>query len=111
MAEQVTPSIAHQARRASHQSGQPAPTVTTVLLCDNTLLRSGLQSILRGGPFAPAVTASTADATLAQDVVSECALVLIEASQSISHLLNVVRRVREQAPKARIVALADQFDL
>jgi two-component system, NarL family, nitrate/nitrite response regulator NarL len=111
MAEQVTPFIASQALRASHQSGHPAPTVTTVLLCDNSLLRSGLQSILRGGPFAPAVTASTANATQVQDVASGSALVLIEASQSISHLLEVVRRVREQSPKARIVALADRFDL
>jgi two-component system, NarL family, nitrate/nitrite response regulator NarL len=111
MAEQVTPFIASQALRASHQSGQPAPMVTTVLLCDNSLLRSGLQSILRGGLFAPAVTASTADATQVQDVASGSALVLIEASQSIRHLLEVVRRVREQSPKARIVALADQFDL
>jgi len=111
MAEQVTPFIAHQARRASHQSGQPAPTVTTVLLCDNSLLRSGLQSILRGGPFAPAVTASTANATQVHDVASGSALVLIDASQGISRLLEVVRQVREQSPKARIVALADRFDL
>jgi two-component system nitrate/nitrite response regulator NarL len=111
MAEQVTPFNAHQALRASHQSGHPVPTVTTVLLCDNSLLRSGLQSILGGGLFAPAVTASTADATQVQDVASGSALVLIEASQSIRHLLEVVRRVREQSPKARIVALADRFDL
>jgi two-component system, NarL family, nitrate/nitrite response regulator NarL len=111
MAEQVTPFNAHQALRASHHSGQPAPTVTTVLLCDNSLLRSGLQSILRGRPFAPAVTTSTANATQVQDVVSECGLALIEASQGISRLLDVVRRVREQSPKARIVALADRFDL
>jgi two-component system nitrate/nitrite response regulator NarL len=111
MAEQVTPFIANQALRASHQSGHPAPTVTTVLLCDNSLLRSGLQSILRGGPFAPAATASTANATQVQDVASASALVLIDASQGISRLLEVVRQVREQSPKARIVALADRFDL
>jgi two-component system, NarL family, nitrate/nitrite response regulator NarL len=111
MAEQVTPFIAHQALRASHPSGYPAPTGTTVLLCDNSLLRSGLQSILRGGPFAPAVTASTADATRVLDVASASALVLIDASQGVNRLLEVVRRVREQSPKARIVALADRFDL
>jgi two-component system nitrate/nitrite response regulator NarL len=38
-------------------------------------------------------------------------LVLIDASQGISRLLEVVRRVREQSPEARIVALADRFDL
>jgi two-component system nitrate/nitrite response regulator NarL len=111
MAKQVTPFMANQALRASHQSGQPVLTVTTVLLCDNSLLRSGLQSILRGEPFAPAVIASTADATQVHDVASGSALVLIEASQSISHLLDVIRRVKEQSPKARIVALADRFDL
>ncbi|ANY82150.1 hypothetical protein BB934_27720 (plasmid) [Microvirga ossetica] len=46
-----------------------------------------------------------------QDVVSESALVLIEAGQNISYLLDVVRWVRAQYPKARIVALADRVDL
>jgi two-component system, NarL family, nitrate/nitrite response regulator NarL len=111
MAAQVIPYVPNQVLGVSHHSDHPEPTVTTILVCDNSLLRSGLQGILRGGPFAPAVTASTADAPLVQDVASESALVLIEASQSVSHLLDVVRRVREQSPKARIVALADQFDL
>jgi two-component system, NarL family, nitrate/nitrite response regulator NarL len=57
------------------------------------------------------VTASTANATRVQDVVSGSALVLIEANQSVSHLLEVVRRVRERSPNARIVALADRVAL
>jgi two-component system nitrate/nitrite response regulator NarL len=83
----------------------------TVLFCDNSLLRSGLQRTLRGTPFAPAVTASTTHPTLAQDVASESALVVIDASRGTEHVLEVVREVRKQSQKARIVVLGTQFDL
>jgi two-component system nitrate/nitrite response regulator NarL len=92
-------------------SDHPEPTVTTVLVCDNALLRIGLQGILRETPFAPAVATSIFNLAVVQDMPSEPALVLIEASQNISCLLEVVRQVREQAPQACIVALADRFDL
>jgi len=38
-------------------------------------------------------------------------LVIIEATHSTGHVLEVVRQVRERSPETRIVALADQFDL
>jgi two-component system nitrate/nitrite response regulator NarL len=44
-------------------------------------------------------------------MASEPALVLIDASQNTSQVLEVIRHVRGQAPQARIVALADRFDL
>jgi two-component system, NarL family, nitrate/nitrite response regulator NarL len=111
MAAQVIPYVANQVLRPSEQSDHAEPTVPTVLVCNNSLLRSGLQQILRGTPFAPAVTASAADPTLVQDLISEPALVLIEASQNTCDALEVVRNVRRQCPEARIVALADRFDL
>jgi two-component system nitrate/nitrite response regulator NarL len=37
--------------------------------------------------------------------------VIIEAKQNVSRLVEAVRQVRERAPEARIVVLADQFDL
>jgi two-component system, NarL family, nitrate/nitrite response regulator NarL len=111
MAASVIPDAPDQVLETSHQSSHPEPPVTTVLVCGNSLLRSGLQNLLRGTPFAPAVTTSTANPARVQDVASGSALVLIDASQGISRLLEVVRRVRVQSPKARIVALADRFDL
>jgi two-component system, NarL family, nitrate/nitrite response regulator NarL len=111
MAAQVIPYVPNQVLGAVQQSDHPEPTVTTVLVCDNALLRIGLQDILRRTPFAPAVTTSTAKPTLVQEAGSEPALVLIESSQNIRHLLEVVRQVKEQAPQARIVSLGAQFDL
>jgi two-component system, NarL family, nitrate/nitrite response regulator NarL len=110
MAASVIPDAPDQVLEASHQSDHSEPRVTTVLVCDNTLLRSGLQGILRGTPFAPAMTASAANLTLVQDVVPEFALVLVEASQNTGRVLEVLPQVRRQSPEARIVVLADRFD-
>ncbi|WP_052954677.1 LuxR C-terminal-related transcriptional regulator [Microvirga vignae] len=38
-------------------------------------------------------------------------MVVIEASPNTGRLLEIVKQVREQLPEARIVVLADQFDL
>ena len=111
MAAQVISYVPNPVLGAVEQSDHPEPTVTTVLVCDNALLRIGLLDILRETPFAPAVATSISNLAVVQDMPLEPALVLIEASQNISCLLEVVRRVREQAPQARIVALADRFDL
>jgi two-component system nitrate/nitrite response regulator NarL len=46
-----------------------------------------------------------------QDVVPEPALVIIDASQNTGRVPEVVRQAKERFPQARIVALADQFDL
>ncbi|WP_262266047.1 LuxR C-terminal-related transcriptional regulator [Microvirga yunnanensis] len=111
MAAQVIAYVAAQVPGAAHQPDHSEPTVTTVLVCDNALLRIGLQDILRGTPFAPAETTSSAIPAVVHDIVSELALVLIEAGQNTSHMLEVIRQVRGLAPQARIIALADQFDL
>jgi len=111
MAAQVIPYVPNPVLGAVQQSDHPEPTVTTVLVCDSALLRIGCKDILRGTPFAPGVTTSTGDPTLVQDAGSEPALVVIEASQNIRHLLEVVRQIREQAPQARIVVLGAQYDL
>jgi two-component system nitrate/nitrite response regulator NarL len=44
-------------------------------------------------------------------LVAEAALVLIEASQNTGRVLEMVKQVREQFPEARIVVLADKYDL
>jgi two-component system, NarL family, nitrate/nitrite response regulator NarL len=88
-----------------------APAVPTALICDNPLLRSGLQHIVRDTPFAIAEAASVTGPKRLQYCALNTALVIIEASQNIGRVLEVVRQVREQSPETRIVALADQFDL
>jgi two-component system, NarL family, nitrate/nitrite response regulator NarL len=85
--------------------------VTTALICDNSLLRSGLQQVLKGSSFVIAEAASVAGSRRFQKLVPEAALVLIEASQNTGRVLEMVRQVREQAPKARIVVLTKECDL
>lgn len=111
MAAQVIPYAANQKLRSLHRSDHPEPTVITVLICDNFLLRSGLQQLLSETPFVIAEAASVAGPRRFQKLSPEAALVLIEASQNTGRFLEMVRQVREQAPEARIVALADHFDL
>ncbi|MPR13277.1 LuxR C-terminal-related transcriptional regulator [Microvirga tunisiensis] len=88
------------------------PAIPTALICDNSLLRSGLQRILSGSPFAIAeVPSPIAGSRRFQKLIAEAALVLIQASQNTSRVLEMVKQVREQCPEARIIVLADKYDL
>ncbi|MBM1171652.1 LuxR C-terminal-related transcriptional regulator [Microvirga arabica] len=87
------------------------PAIPTALICDNPLLRSGLQHILRDTLFAIAEAASVTGPKRLQYCAFNTALVIIEASQNTSRVLEVIRQIREQSPETRIIALADQFDL
>jgi two-component system nitrate/nitrite response regulator NarL len=88
-----------------------APAVQTALLCDNPLLRSGLENILRETPFAIAETASVTGPKRLHHCAYDTALVIIEASQNTGRVLEVIRQVKERSPENQIVALADLFDL
>ena len=87
------------------------PTISTALICDSAVLRSGLQHILRDTPFAIAEATSVAGPRRFQSLVQKAALVLVEASQNAGRVLDIVRQVRNQTPEARIVVLVDQYDL
>jgi two-component system nitrate/nitrite response regulator NarL len=86
-------------------------TVATALICKSSLLRSGLQQILRGTPFVVAETNAATGPQLIQDVAPQPALVIIEANKDISHMLEVVSGAKQQSPEARVVVLTDQVDL
>jgi two-component system nitrate/nitrite response regulator NarL len=87
------------------------PAIPTALICDNPLLRSGLQHILRDTQFASADAASVTGANGLQCGALNTGLVIIEATQNTGRVLEVIRQIRAQSPETRIVALADQFDL
>jgi two-component system nitrate/nitrite response regulator NarL len=94
-----------------YPSSSLTPAIPTALICDSFLLRSGLQHILRDTPFAIAEAASVTGPRRLQYCAVNTALMVIEATQNTSRVLEVIRQVREQSPETRIVALADQFDL
>ena len=87
------------------------PAIPTALICDSLLIRSGLQHILRDTPFAIGEAASVTGPKRLQYCALNTALVIIEATQNVGRVLEVIRQVRERSPETRIVALADQFDL
>jgi two-component system nitrate/nitrite response regulator NarL len=87
------------------------PEIPTALICDNSLLRSGLQQMLAESLFVIAEAPAAATPGRLHQFAPEPALVIIEASQTISRVLEIVRQVRERSPETRIVALADRFDL
>jgi len=109
MTAPTLPLVHNRSSDADLPSSGITPTVPTVLICDNLLLRSGLQNILRGAPFALIETASISGRLDTE--ASRPVLVIIESEQTVSRLVEIVRRVKEQSPEARIVALVDQFDL
>lgn len=97
--------------RSSHSDCLPTSLAPTALICDNSLLRSELQRVLSGSSFVIAEAVSVAGPGRFQRLVPEATLVLIEASQNTGRALEIVRQVRDQAPEARIVVLADDYDL
>jgi two-component system nitrate/nitrite response regulator NarL len=100
--------------RSSQADPEPSsllPAIPTALICDNALLRSGLQQILSGSLFAIVEAASVTGPKRLQYCAPNTGLVIIEATQNTGRVLEVIRQVRERSPEARIVALADQFDL
>ncbi len=96
--------------RSQHQSNDPAPAISTALICDNPLLRSGLQHILHGTPFLVGEASSAAGLEPLQHLALEASLVIIDTNQNTGRAIEAVRQVRERSPKTRIVVLADRFD-
>jgi two-component system, NarL family, nitrate/nitrite response regulator NarL len=90
-------------------SSSHAPAVPTALICDSPLLHSGLRQILCGSPFA--LIGATPKTGSDQSVAPAPALILIGADQGSGRLIEIIGQVRRHFPEARIVALADQFDL
>ncbi|WP_166802135.1 LuxR C-terminal-related transcriptional regulator [Microvirga pakistanensis] len=93
------------------RSSISSPTIRTALIFNSVLVSSGLQDLLAGTPFVLTEAASAADPTRFPHLAHEPALVIIEANQSTPRTLQIAKQVNERFPAARIVALADWFDL
>jgi two-component system, NarL family, nitrate/nitrite response regulator NarL len=110
VAAQTIPLAPDRSSRRQHRSDDPGPAIPTALICDNPLLRSGLQHILHGTPFLVGEVSSAAGLEPLQHSAPEASLVIIETNQDTGRALEAVRQVREWSPKTRIVVLADRFD-
>jgi len=85
--------------------------VMTTLICDNSLLRTGIQQILSGTTFAIAEGRTGPNLGLPLEQGQEPALIIIMASQSsMPTLIEMVRLAKESCPAARVVALVDQVN-
>jgi two-component system nitrate/nitrite response regulator NarL len=77
--------------------------VTTVLACQNTLIRSGISHLLSGTHFLIAEEAL--------DQTSELpVLCLIHADQATDELTEIIERLKAQRPSARVVLLTDHME-
>jgi two-component system nitrate/nitrite response regulator NarL len=89
---------------------QEAVDFTTVLFCDNAVLRTGLESVLSGSPFVLTSTVLAASLKLADKVTEQPALAIVAGNQFSGRIVEFIRQARAQFPQARIVVLVSQFD-
>src|SRR5918995_7311012 len=78
-------------------------TVATALICDNSLLHSGLQHILSGTPFVVPDEGATTDSKLVSGKAQGPALVILAVSQPSNRTPEMVRQIKGRHPAARIV--------
>ncbi len=86
------------------------PPIATALLCDNAVVRAGLEHLLAGSPFAVTRPISTSSLGLVGSEATLPALIIVAATPSSSRMAAMVRQVKEEFPQARLVVLADHFE-
>jgi len=91
-------------------SDSTRPTVPTTLICDNFVLRKGLQHILSGTPFVISDGSPATGSRLVSEKAQGPSLVIVAVSKLCSGTPEMVRQVKERSLAARIVVLADRLD-
>jgi two-component system nitrate/nitrite response regulator NarL len=83
----------------------------TILICKNPLRRAGLKHLLADTPFT--VSNTVIDETLPSQshLVAQPALIIVDASNSSEDVLEIIRLLKVRQPDARVVVVADQFDV
>ncbi len=105
--ESPATAIAHAEDRSSDCGRE----VTTALICDTPLLRSGLQRVLSETPFALVEDSPVTDPRLGSEGGQEAKLVILAVGQPSNRTPEIFRQAKERHPAARIVLLADHVDL
>jgi two-component system nitrate/nitrite response regulator NarL len=84
---------------------QPQP-ITTVLICRNTLLRTGIISIFAGTRFALTQPASSDLSAFADEASVLC---LVCEDRVLEGAVGTVERIKAECPNARVVMLANEI--
>ena len=92
-------------------ASQAEPKVVTALIGESVLLCTGLQHILSGTPFASASIVTVTGSDLHRDMTEPPALVIWVVSASSGQMPIVIKQLKKHFPEARLVTLADHFDL
>lgn len=88
------------------------PTVATILICRNFMLREGLKHICSGTRYSVQLEAWTwDDKNLFQLPHAMPSLFIIDANLQPEGIADAVSFLKEQYPETRAVVLADSFDL
>jgi two-component system nitrate/nitrite response regulator NarL len=88
----------------------PGQTVSTILICTNSLLRMGLKHLLADTCFVASVTAFDQTSPLPCGPDATPTLFIVEASYSTGGTAEAVRHLKAQHPEARVVVVADHFE-
>jgi two-component system, NarL family, nitrate/nitrite response regulator NarL len=109
MTQETLNAVAHELTKQGTQ-WSPGQTVSTILICTNSLLRMGLKHLLAGTCFAVSDTAVDETSRLPCGPDATPTLVIVEASYSTGETAEAVRHLKAQHPEARVVVVADHFE-
>jgi two-component system, NarL family, nitrate/nitrite response regulator NarL len=99
------------AARANEQADGSGRQVATALLCGNALVEAGLTRLLTGTRFGVADRGRIGDSSFSGRADPEPALYIVDASGSPQQTITLVEDAKRLHPAARIVAIANCFDL
>jgi two-component system nitrate/nitrite response regulator NarL len=88
-----------------------SPRITTLLICRNTVLHTGLRHILSDTQFALADDVFEPTSDVSAFAGSEPVLILVYESLSPDEYLETLARLKAQCPSAWLVVLADHLEL
>jgi two-component system nitrate/nitrite response regulator NarL len=97
--------VSYGERMLADAEAQPQP-ITTVLICQNTLLRTGINSILAGTAFALTQPASSDLSAFADEASVLCLVCEDRVSEGT---VETVERIKAECPNARVVMLANEI--
>ncbi len=88
-----------------------SPQAETILLCKNSLISIGFKYLLDGTRFAISTTAADETSVFTGGQNAIPALFIIDGSEMSSRIAEAARNLKGRLPEARIVVIAESFDV